>query len=192
MVESAILVLAALVVSVASVMVWTTLQTAPRPRTAHEYLGYLSELHAAQRELMAASTAYRVLVLRADGPGRAPSTPPHLVTIVGELTRGIAPRAPQWTARPADESYRAMLARVWLNGSVHLVTSRMPDSDLRRLYEADGVEDSIVIACDRSTRGGGWVLWYLSVSMSGTMNEVDHEAIERCAHRVASVGRSMG
>lgn len=86
----------------------------------------------------------RALILKAENGGGVPK-PGHQIysSILWESTDSKTPSIRKsWQRQPVDEEYTKMLADLYQNKSVHILTKQMQDSQLKNVYLSSDIVES--------------------------------------------------
>lgn len=120
-----------------------------------------------------------------NGGGKLYMGIPKYTTVLHErLVPEIRPSKPDFQSYPIDHEYMLLMQRILSEKIVMLVVKDMPDSMLKRRYEADGLTVSVEFAINETDAG----LYYGSFSTRGDLNEflssANYTLIESYIHRL--------
>ena len=122
----------------------------------------MAELNSALNDLRAQTDACRAVILKSTNGGGIPSPGKGAYSsVVFESYNNAADRIRHlWQDIPVDSQYSQLLNDVYQQGTVRIETKQLPPGDLKDLYDASGVQKSVVcrIGCNELA------MFYLSVN----------------------------
>lgn len=110
-------------------------------------LSKLQELHAVMESVVKETGADRFLILKGSNGGGLPKPgSPFFVSVLHgvDVVNGVERAMAKYQQIMADAHYLEMLTEILVRESTYMEVSKMPDSMLKRIYDAEGVRHSIV------------------------------------------------